>query len=145
MTDSTGTMLRGSGHCPACSKFFPTSRLDPDHSIGGQTQKKTGQVRSRWFGQDLSEVPDSGVGHTHDNRTGSHFTNTAVPRFDGRGCWQQHLLIAQAIVKSNGWSEATTALQLFTHLDGEALIVALLMPVEERTMGGPIKWSFGVL
>ena len=49
----------------------------------------------------------------------------------------------QAIVKSNGWSEGTAALQLFTHLDGEALNVALLMPVEERE-----KWedqSFGVL
>ena len=42
------------------------------------------------------------------------------------------LLIVQAIVKSNGWSEGTAALQLFTHLDGEALDVALLMPEEER-------------
>ena len=30
---------------------------------------KAGQVRPRWFGQDLSEVPDSGIGHTQDNRT----------------------------------------------------------------------------
>ena len=125
-------MLRGSRHCPECSEICSTSRLDPGHSIGGQTQKETGQVRSRWFGQDLSEMPDSGVSHTHDNRTGSCFTNTAVPRFDGRGCWKPHLLIVQAIVKSNGWSEATAALQLFAHLDGEALNVALLMPVEER-------------
>ena len=35
-------------------------------------------------------------------------------------------------MKSNGWSAATAALQLFAHLDGEALNVALLMPVEER-------------
>ena len=98
----------------------------------GVGTKKTGQVRSRWVGQDLSEMPDSGVGHTHDNRTGSRFTNTAVPSFDGRGCWQQHLLIVQAISKSNGWSEATAALQLFAHLDGEAFNVALLMPVKER-------------
>ena len=35
-------------------------------------------------------------------------------------------------MKSDGWSEATAALQLFAHLDGEALNVALLMPVEER-------------
>ena len=60
------------------------------------------------------------------------FTNTAVPRFDGTGCWQWHLLIFQAIVKSNGWSPTTAALQLFAHLDGEVLNVALLMPVEER-------------
>ena len=32
----------------------------------------------------------------------------------------------------NGWSPMTAALQLFTHLDGEALNVALLMSVKER-------------
>ena len=37
-----------------------------------------------------------------------------------------------AIACSNGWSPTTAALQLFVHLDGEALNVALLMPVEER-------------
>ena len=58
------------------------------------------------------------------------FTNTAVPRFDGGGCWQQHLQIVQAIVKSNGWMDGMAALQLFAHLDGEALNVALLMPEE---------------
>ena len=77
-------------------------------------------------------MPDLCIGRSHDGRMGSRFTNTAVPRFDGRGCWQQHLLIVQAIVKSNGWSAATAALQLFAHLDGEALNVALLMPVKER-------------
>ena len=35
-------------------------------------------------------------------------------------------------MKSNGWSPTTAALQLFAHLDGEALNVALLMPVEEK-------------
>ena len=40
------------------------------------------------------------------------------------------------MTKSNGWSEGTAALQLFLHLDGEALNVALLMPVEERE-----KWE----
>ena len=64
------------------------------------------------------------------------FTNMAVPRFDGAGCWQQHLQIIQAVVKSNGWSERTVALQLFTYLGGEALNVALLMPKGERE-----KWE----
>ena len=64
------------------------------------------------------------------------FTNTAVPRFDDTGCWQQHLQIVQAIVKSNGWSEGMAALQLFAHLDGEALNVASLMPKGERE-----KWE----
>ena len=71
-------------------------------------------------------------GHRCDDGRGRRFTNTAVPRFDGTGCWQQHLLIFQAIVKSNGWSPPTATLQLFAHLDGEALNVSLLMPVEER-------------
>ena len=60
------------------------------------------------------------------------FTNTAVPQFNGAGCWHQHLQIVQAIVKSNGWSEETAALQLFAHLGGEALDVALLMPKKEQ-------------
>ena len=34
-------------------------------------------------------------------------------------------------MKSNGWTDGTAALQLFAHLDGEALNVALLMPEEE--------------
>ena len=64
-------------------------------------------------------------------KTGGRFTNTAVPRFNGGSCWQQHLQIFQAIVKSNGWTDRTGALQLFAHLDGEALNVALLMPEGE--------------
>ena len=46
------------------------------------------------------------------------FTNTAIPRFDSGGCWQQHLQMFQAIVKLNGWTDGTAALQLFAHLDG---------------------------
>ena len=40
----------------------------------------------------------------------------------------------RAITKSNWWSLDTAALQLFAHLDGEALQVALLMPdrIRER-------------
>ena len=64
------------------------------------------------------------------------FTNMAVPRFDGTGCWQQHLQIVQVIAKSNGWSEGTAALQLVTHLEGEAQDVALLMPKGVRE-----KWE----
>ena len=58
------------------------------------------------------------------------FTNTALPVFSGAECWFQHFHVVQAIVKSNGWSEETAALQLFTHLKGEALNVALLLPRE---------------
>ena len=60
------------------------------------------------------------------------FTNTALPVFSGAECWFQHFHIVQAIVKSNGWSEETAALQLFVHLKGEALNVALLLTKEKR-------------
>ena len=63
---------------------------------------------------------------------GGRCTNTAVPRFNGNSCWQQHLQIFQAIVKSNWWTDETPELQLFAHLDREALNVALLMPEGEQ-------------
>ena len=50
---------------------------------------------------------------------GGRFTNTAVPRFNGGSCCQQHLQIFQAIVKSNGWTDGMAARQLFAHLDGK--------------------------
>ena len=65
-------------------------------------------------------------------KTRGRFTNTAVPRFNGDNCWQQHMQIFQAIVKLNGWTDETAALQLYAHLDGEALNMALLMPEGER-------------
>ena len=60
------------------------------------------------------------------------YTNTALPVFSGAECWFQHFHIVQAIVKSNGWPEETAALQLFAHLKGEALNVALLLTKEKR-------------
>ena len=39
-------------------------------------------------------------------------------------------------MKSNGWTDGRAALQLFAHLDGEALIVVFVMPEEERA-----KWE----
>ena len=60
------------------------------------------------------------------------FTNTAIPVFSGAEGWYQHIHIVQAIVKSNGWPDETAALQLFVHLKGEALNVALLLTKKER-------------
>ena len=64
--------------------------------------------------------------------TGGRFTNAVVLKFDGNGCWQQHLQIFNSIAKSNGWVDETVALQLFAHLEGEALNVALLMSEGKR-------------
>ena len=78
---------------------------------------------------DVREVTESDKTVMMENRK---FTNTALPIFSGTEGWYQHIHIVQAIVKSNGWPEETAALQLFVHLKGEALNVALLLAKEER-------------
>ena len=62
----------------------------------------------------------------------ARFTNTAVPQFDGTFCWHQHQHVFNVIAKSNGWDDKTAALQLFAHLEGEALNVTLLMPEDKH-------------
>ena len=42
----------------------------------------------------------------------------------------------EAIVCSNGWDDVTAALQLLSHLDGDALNVALLIPESRRVVPG---------
>ena len=41
------------------------------------------------------------------------FTSTKVPRFAGMTSWEQYRQVFDAIVLSNGWDDATVALQLF--------------------------------
>ena len=48
------------------------------------------------------------------------FTTTKVPWFDGSTSWEQYLQVFEAIVLSNGWGDATAALQLLSHLQGDA-------------------------
>ena len=42
----------------------------------------------------------------------------------------------EAIVRSNGWDYVTAALQLLSHLDGDALNIALLVPESRRVVPG---------
>ena len=100
---------------------FSRSRLGAGIRRGWSTPS-SGKNRGRSTG---ARSPDAST-----IQTGGRFTNTVVPKFDGDGCWQQHLQIFNAIAKSNGWTDETAALQLFAHL--EALYVALLMPEGER-------------
>ena len=118
--------LQGAGFGPRCAneKNNSDQRLNPKCVNGARTSQNSGSTGPRRFGRAWSDGPDAGGPR--------RFTNTAVPRFDGTGCWQQHLLVFRAIMKSNGWSTTTAALQLFAHLDGEALHVALLMPDKIR-------------
>ena len=60
------------------------------------------------------------------------FTMTKVPRFGGTTSWEQYRQVCDAIVRSNGWDNDTAALQLFSHLEGDALNVALLVPMSRR-------------
>ena len=66
----------------------------------------------------------------------SGFTSMPVPRFSGTSNWEQYREVFEAIVSSNGWDGVTAALQLLSHLDGDALNVALLVPESRRMMLG---------
>ena len=61
------------------------------------------------------------------------FTTTKVPRFGGTTSWEQYRQVFDAIVLYNGWDDATAVLQLLSHLEGDALNVALLVPMSRRT------------
>ena len=60
------------------------------------------------------------------------FTSTKVPKFAGVTSWEQYRQVFDAIVQSHGWGDATAALQLLSHLEGDTLNVALLMPDPRR-------------
>ena len=55
-------------------------------------------------------------------------TSTKVHKFSGATSWDQYRQVCDASVRSNGWDDATVALQLLSHLEGDALNVALLVP-----------------
>ena len=60
-------------------------------------------------------------------------SGTPVPRYSGESNWKQYREVFGAIVSSNGWDGVTAALQLLSHLDGDALNVVLLIP-ESRSV-----------
>ena len=60
------------------------------------------------------------------------FTSTRLPRFAEVTSWEQYRQMFDAIAQSNGWGDATAALQLLSHLEGDALNVALLVPEVRR-------------
>ena len=65
--DSTRTRIREHRRCPEYAKFFPPDQVDETGRFGYRTQRGSTQVR--WFGQDLSRAPDSGIGYSQDHRT----------------------------------------------------------------------------
>ena len=265
MANQAGTIFRGKGHCPEYSEIFPTTTFHSGWSTSDRTRMEADRVRPRWFGQDMSGVPDSGIGRTQDTfrptvpqpggrkrragdrgmlgpdierpvrregalwgtprkRTlfrsdgqssissgsevpegnsgwppddeypemaqsgwspedecleetrspkvklvdtvlrllkeleefwaesgygsagrsvipaqtsgGSRFTSTAVPMYAGKPSCDQYRHVFVAIVCSNGWDRVTAALQLVSHLEGDALNVALLVLASQRVLPG---------
>ena len=59
-------------------------------------------------------------------------TTTKVPWFNGSTSWEQYQQVFDAIALSNGWGDTTAALQLLSHLQDDALSVALLIPMPRR-------------
>ena len=71
----------------------------------------------------------------------SEFTSTPVPRYSGKSSWEQYRQVFAAIVCSNGRDGVTAALQLLSHLDGDALNVALLVPESQWVIPGVLMNS----
>ena len=65
----------------------------------------------------------------------------AVPRYSGKSSWEQYRQVCEAIACSNGWDDVTAALQLLSHLDGDALNVALLILESQRVLSGVLMKS----
>ena len=55
-----------------------------------------------------------------------------VAHTEGHGDTPQYHQVFEAIVRSNGWDNDTAALQLFSHLEGDALNVAHLVLLARR-------------
>ena len=55
----------------------------------------------------------------------------------GKTSWDQYLQVFEATVSSNGWDGITAALQLVSHLKGDDLNVALLVPHSSNHRNAP--------
>ena len=65
----------------------------------------------------------------------SGFTSMQVPMYAGKTSWDQYRQVFEAIVSLNGWDGVTAAIQLVSHLEGDALSVALLVPAPRGVSG----------
>ena len=70
-------------------------------------------------------------------------TTTKVPQFDGTTSWEQYHQVFEAIVRWNGWDNDTAALQLFSHLEGDALNVAHLVLLARRLSRSGLMAHYG--
>ena len=94
-----------------------------------QLQKEVDDCRTEL---DLARKQTAAVALRPPRRSG--FRSAPVPRYSGESNWEQYREVFEAIVSSNGWDGVTAALQLLSHLDGDALKVALLVPESRRVV-----------
>ena len=105
--------------------------LTPDYHMMGMWQKNyVLLVDNEELELNRTQTPAVSAGPP--KRTG--FTSTSVPRFSGKSNWEHYRQVFEAIVRSNGWDGVTAALQLLSHLDGDALNVALLVPESQQVL-----------
>ena len=84
----------------------------------------------------ISESSDAATGHldfTGSFTTGGVYVDQSA-EVSGVMSWEQYRQVFDAIMRSNGWDDATAALQLLSHLEGDAFNVALLVPAARRAM-----------
>ena len=76
------------------------------------------------------------------------FLTTKVPRFGGTTSWEQYRQVFDAIVLSNGWDDATAALQLLSQFGGRraecGLVSADVSSDIEKGSGGRIVGTLWV-
>ena len=108
---------RNEGHQPRGPRAMTVSRMQRD--------LEDLQTENRFLRTPRTPVPVPLVRQ-------AALTTTKVPWFNGSTSWEQYRQVFDAIVLSNGWGDATAALQLLSHLQEDALSVALLVPMPLR-------------
>ena len=131
--------INGVGSVPgyvAAQRMFPADRNRP-YSEWSPVEKLEGTV-SR-MQRDMENLQTESRFLRTRRTTGpvplvrqAALTTTKVPWFSGSTSWEQYQQVFDAIALSNGWGDATAALQLLSHLQGDALSVALLLPMPSR-------------
>ena len=70
-------------------------------------------------------------------------TTTKVPWFNGSTSWGPYLQVFDAIVLSNGWGDATAALQLLSHLQRGIINTDAPPGLQEGIDRRPVLWETG--
>ena len=113
--------------------------VGPDRRSGGWSPGNVLEDTVARMQRDLAEIVENrllrtpGVQPVVPTPRQAAFTTTKVPWFCGTISWEQYQQVFDAIVLSNGWDDATVALQILSHLQGDALNVALLVSMARQT------------